>query len=81
MASVGILSFLKSRLYDKSRHFNEKFHFGHKISYLKSRLFVKLRFVKSRLYCSSHRVLNYFIVKIRICWYLRWARLGFVAWW
>ena len=51
MASVSTLSFLKLRFYAKSRHFNKKFHFGHKISYLKSRLFVKLRFVKSRLYC------------------------------
>ena len=29
------------------------FHFGHKISFLKSRLFVKSRFDKSRLYCIA----------------------------
>ena len=39
MTSVSTLSFLKSRLYTKSRLFNVKFHFGHKISYLKSRLY------------------------------------------
>ena len=54
MASVSTLPFLKSRLYAKSRLFNVKFHFGHKISFLKSRLFVKLRFVKSRLYCTNN---------------------------
>ena len=57
MASISTLPFLKLRHYAKSRLFNEKFHFGHKISFLKSRLyvksrFVKSRFVKSRLYCS-----------------------------
>ena len=46
MASVNTHSFLKSRL------FNVKFHFPHKIWYLKSRCYVKLRFVKSRLYCT-----------------------------
>ena len=45
MASVSTLLFLKSRLYAKlrlyakSRLFNVKFHFGHKISFLKSRLY------------------------------------------
>ena len=29
-----------------------KFHFGHKILYLKLRLYVKSRFIKSRLYCN-----------------------------
>ena len=29
-----------------------RFQFGHEILYLKSRLYVKLRFVKSRLYCT-----------------------------
>ena len=51
MASVSTLSILKLRLYSKSRLFDVKFHFGHKISFPKSRLYVKLRFVKSRLYC------------------------------
>ena len=53
MASVSTLSFLKSRLYAKSRLFNVKFHFCHKISFLKLRLYVKSRFVKSRLYCIT----------------------------
>ena len=39
MASLSTLSFLKSRLYAKLRLFNVKFHFGHKISILKSRLY------------------------------------------
>ena len=30
-----------------------KFHFGREILYLKSRLYVKSRFVKSRLYCIT----------------------------
>ena len=51
MTSVSTLPFLKSRLYAKSRFFNEKFHFGHKILFFKSRLLVKSRFIKSRLYC------------------------------
>ena len=51
MASVKTPSFLKSKF--KLRLFNEKFDFGHKILYLKLRLFVKSRFVKSRLYCIS----------------------------
>ena len=60
MASVSALSFLKSRLYAKSRIFNVKIHFGHKILFLKSRHYVKSRFVKSRLYCINSRnaVLN-----------------------
>ena len=53
MASVSTLPFLKLRHYAKSRLFNEKFHFGHKISFLKSRLYVKSRFVKLRLYCNT----------------------------
>ena len=53
MASICTLSFLKSRLDAKSRLVNVKFHFGHDILYLKLRLYVKSRFVKSRLYCSS----------------------------
>ena len=44
-------SFLKSRLDSKSWLFKVKFHFGHKISFLKSRPYVKSRFIKSRLYC------------------------------
>ena len=51
MASVSTLTFLKLRLYAKSRLLNVKFNFGHKISFLKSRLYIKWRFVKSRLYC------------------------------
>ena len=51
MASVSTLSFLESRLSAKSGLFNVKFHFGHKISFLKSSLYVKSRFVKSRLSC------------------------------
>ena len=39
MASVSTLGFLKLRLYTKSRLFNVKLNFGHKISYLKSRLY------------------------------------------
>ena len=46
--SVWTLSFLKSRLSAKSRLFKVKFHFGHKISFLKS------RFLKSILYCSTY---------------------------
>ena len=63
MTSVSTLSFLKSRL------FKVKFHFGHKITFLKLRLYVilrlyvKSRLVKSRLYCISQR----------------WARIGFDA--
>ena len=53
MASVSTLLFHKLRLYAESRLFSVKFHFGHKISYLKSRLFVKSIFVKSRLYCKG----------------------------
>ena len=45
MASVSTLPFPKLRHYAKSRLFNEKFHFGYKISFLKSRLYVKSRFV------------------------------------
>ena len=41
------LCFLKSRLYTKLRLFNVKFHF----SLLKSRLHIKSRFIKLRLYC------------------------------
>ena len=52
MASVSTLSFFKFRLYAKSTLFNEKFNFGHMILYLKSRLYFKSRFVKSRLYCA-----------------------------
>ena len=55
MVSVSTLWFLKLRLDAKSRLFIVKFHFGHKILYLKSRLYVKSRFVKSRLYCSVSR--------------------------
>ena len=46
MASVSTLSFLKSRL------FKVKFHFGHKVLYLKLRLFFKSRFIKLRPYCN-----------------------------
>ena len=46
----------KLRLYAKSRLFNVKFNFGHKISFLKSRLYLKSRFVKSRLYCTIFTV-------------------------
>ena len=52
MASVSTLSFLKLRLYSKLRLFDVKLNFGHKISFLKSRHYVKSRFVKSRLYCT-----------------------------
>ena len=51
MASVSTLWFLKLRLYSKSRLFDVKFHFGNKILYFKLRLYVKSRFIKSRLYC------------------------------
>ena len=54
MASVNTLWFLKSRLYTKLRLFSVKFHFGHFILYLKSRHYVKSRFVKSRLYCKKY---------------------------
>ena len=43
MDFVSTLWFLKLRLYVKLRLFNVKFHFGHKILYL-----------KSRLYCTVH---------------------------
>ena len=50
MASVSALPFLKLRLFAELRLFNVKFHYtSHKI---KSRLFVKSTFVKSRLYCT-----------------------------
>ena len=52
MASVSTLWFLKSRLDANSRLFNVKFNFGHNILYLKLKLYVKLRFVKSWLYCT-----------------------------
>ena len=52
MASISSLSFLKSRLYAKSRLLNMKFHFDRKILFLKSRLYVKSRFTKSRLDCT-----------------------------
>ena len=51
--NVSTLSFLKLRFYSKSRLFDVKFHFGHKISFLKSRLYVKSRFVKSRFVKST----------------------------
>ena len=51
MASISTLWFLSSRLFAKSRLLNVNFHFGHKILCLKSRLYVKSRFVKSRLFC------------------------------
>ena len=56
MASVSTRTFLKLRLYTKSRLFNEKFNFHHKISFLKSTLYVKSRSrsVKLRLYCIRH---------------------------
>ena len=56
MASFSALWFLKSRLFTKSRLFNAKFHFGHKIATPKSRLYVKSRFVKLRLYCIRELV-------------------------
>ena len=46
MVSISTLSFVKSRL------FNVKFHFDYKISFIKSRIYVKSRFVKSRINCS-----------------------------
>ena len=36
--------------------FNVKFHFRRKISFLKSRLYIKSRFVKSRLYCTFYEL-------------------------
>ena len=53
MAFISNLWFLKSRLYSKLSLFNVKFHFGHNILYRKSRLYVKSRFVNSRLYCTK----------------------------
>ena len=65
MASFSSLSFLKSRLSAKSRLFNVKFHFGHKILYLKLRLYVKSRFVKSRLHCTVDRYTLKFLFHCR----------------
>ena len=62
MASVSSLSFLKSRLYTKSRLVNVKFHFGHKISFLTLRLYVKLIFVKSGLYCTINEDVIMFVI-------------------
>ena len=47
MVSVSTLLYLKLIVYVKSRLLYVKFHFGHKISYIKSRVYVKLR-----LYCT-----------------------------
>ena len=49
---ISALWFLISIRYTKLRLFNAKLPFGHYIVYIKLRLYVELRFVKLRVYCT-----------------------------
>ena len=61
MTPTSTFGCLKSILYAKSKLLNVKFNFGRKILYLISRLNVKLKFVKSRLYYVYCNIFYFFL--------------------